>query len=101
MTQPTSSDLIRSAREAFNIAIAEKNAKAHPPVAGCRVIIWSPVAATNSTEQTRKKYVGQNFSKPTQPPSIVEPRGRSPPMKPGASPKNSATGRASTLPKGF
>ncbi|MFN8382373.1 MAG: nuclear transport factor 2 family protein [Anaerolineales bacterium] len=27
MTQPTSSDLIRSAREEFNIAIAEKNAK--------------------------------------------------------------------------
>jgi len=27
MTQPTSSDLIRSARETFNIAIADKNAK--------------------------------------------------------------------------
>ncbi len=27
MTQPTSSDLIRSAREVFNIAIAEKNSK--------------------------------------------------------------------------
>ncbi len=32
MTQPTSSDLIRSARETFNIAIAEKNAKAIRPL---------------------------------------------------------------------
>jgi hypothetical protein len=37
MTQPTSSDLIRSAREAFNRAIAEKDAKAHPPVAGAEL----------------------------------------------------------------
>ena len=32
MTQPTSSDLIRSAREVFNTAIAEKNAKAIRPL---------------------------------------------------------------------
>jgi hypothetical protein len=32
MTQPTSSDLIRSAREVFNIAIAEKNAKGIRPL---------------------------------------------------------------------
>ena len=32
MTQPTSSDLIRSARETFNIAIAEKNSKAIRPL---------------------------------------------------------------------
>ncbi len=32
MAQPTSSDLIRSARETFNIAIAEKNAKAIRPL---------------------------------------------------------------------
>ena len=32
MTQPTSSDLIRSARETFNIAIAEKNAKGILPL---------------------------------------------------------------------
>ncbi len=32
MTQPTSSDLIRSARETFNIAIAEKNAKGIRPL---------------------------------------------------------------------
>jgi hypothetical protein len=32
MTQPTSSDLIRSAREEFNIAIAEKNAKGIRPL---------------------------------------------------------------------
>ncbi len=32
MTQPTSSDLIRSAREVFNIAIAEKNAKRIRPL---------------------------------------------------------------------
>jgi hypothetical protein len=32
MTQPTSSDLIRSAREVFNIAIAEKNSKGIRPL---------------------------------------------------------------------
>ena len=32
MTQPTSSNLIRSARETFNIAIAEKNAKGIRPL---------------------------------------------------------------------
>ena len=32
MAQPTSSDLIRSARETFNIAIAEKNSKAIRPL---------------------------------------------------------------------
>ena len=32
MAQPTSSDLIRSAREVFNTAIAEKNAKAIRPL---------------------------------------------------------------------
>ena len=32
MTQPTSSDLIRSARETFNIAIAEKNSKGIRPL---------------------------------------------------------------------
>ena len=32
MTQPASSDLIRSARETFNIAIAEKNSKAIRPL---------------------------------------------------------------------
>ncbi len=32
MTQPTSSDLIRSAREEFNIAIAEKNSKGIRPL---------------------------------------------------------------------
>ncbi|HRJ56273.1 MAG TPA: nuclear transport factor 2 family protein [Anaerolineales bacterium] len=32
MTQPTSTDLIRSAREAFNLAIAEKDAKRIRPL---------------------------------------------------------------------
>ena len=32
MTQPTSTDLIRSARETFNIAIAEKNSKGIRPL---------------------------------------------------------------------
>lgn len=32
MTQPTSSDLIRSARETFNLAIAEKNSKGIRPL---------------------------------------------------------------------